>query len=458
VTAAALAVEADMGGMGARTDDDAAGPGGGLTGPEGRSGPGKGPAAAGLSFMSSSAAPSPMPCPVGVSPGALDELERLRRMLAPSVPDAADGEDAAASVDQGVGRWELEIAPGMIRLHARQRRPDAASLEVRRRHRQTRELSARHEELHAARHRDLASAPREPGEPGEAEDAEEAAAERRRRWARRSRSRMVARFATLDYAPLFDEATRLGGRLGLLTLTLPGDWERLAPDPQAMMRMLAAFRRRWHRAIGAPYALWKLEFQARGAPHVHMLMACPPAVAGEPFTDWLSRTWFEVVGSGDERHLLAGTGVDWDEPTTMTSPQAAAIYFARHAAAGQAKDYQHLVPDIWADAGRFRWWGMWHLAPQIWTATIDHDTAVFVRRLLRHQYRVWHGRRRRILASGRRDGSVQGGFVLVRDGPAFAAQLARAIEICGPHTTRPTSANKGDRGRIRPPSTERNQL
>lgn len=446
--------------MGSMSDDHvtASGPGEAPTGPQGRSGAGEGPP--GLSFMSSSAAPSPMPCPVGVSSGALADLERLRRILAPSVPDAAGGADAAAGLDQGAGRWELQIAPGMIRLHARQRRPDAASLEVRRRRREVRELTARHDQLYTARHADLTAggsqsdehAP-EPVEPVDAEDADH-----RRRWARRSRSRMVVRYATLDYAPLFDEATRLGGALGLVTLTMPGDWERLAPDPKALARMLAAFRRRWQRAIGAPYALWKLEFQARGAPHVHMLMACPPTVAGESFTGWLSRTWFEVVGSGDKRHLHAGTGVDWDEPTTMTSPQAVAIYFTRHAAAGQSKGYQHVLPDAWADAGRFRWWGMWHLAPQIATAAVDHDTAVFVRRLLRHQYRVWHGRRRRILASGRRDGSVQGGFVLVRDGPAFAAQLARAIEICGPHTTRPTSANKGDRGRIRPPSTERNQL
>jgi len=252
---------------------------------------------------------------------------------------------------------------------------------------------------------------------------------------------MVARYATLDYRPLFDEAARLGGRLGLITLTLPGAWAELAPDPQTMARLVAVFRRRWQRVIGTPYAVWKLEFQARGAPHVHLVMACPATVAGEPFTDWLSRTWFEVVGSGDERHLHAGTGVDWHTPATMTSPQAAAVYFARHAAAGEAKGYQHLVPDAWADAGRFRWWGMWFLRPQVAIAAIDHDTAVFVRRLMRHQYRVWH-RHRRILASGRRDGSMQGGYVLVRDGPAFAAQIARAVEICGPHATGPTAIKR----------------
>ena len=28
------------------------------------------------------------------------------------------------------------------------------------------------------------------------------------------------------------------------------------------------------------------------------------------FRRWLERIWFEVVGSGDEKHLLAGTSAD----------------------------------------------------------------------------------------------------------------------------------------------------
>ena len=51
--------------------------------------------------------------------------------------------------------------------------------------------------------------------------------------------------------------------------------------------------------------IWKLEFQKRGAPHYHLFVwglsiHCRKLIA---------KLWYEVVGSGDEKHLRAGTSL-----------------------------------------------------------------------------------------------------------------------------------------------------
>jgi hypothetical protein len=54
-------------------------------------------------------------------------------------------------------------------------------------------------------------------------------------------------------------------------------------------------------------AIWKLEFQKRGAPHFHLLVwGLPPA---NHIYNLVSKLWFDVVGSGDEKHLKAGTQI-----------------------------------------------------------------------------------------------------------------------------------------------------
>ena len=49
---------------------------------------------------------------------------------------------------------------------------------------------------------------------------------------------------------------------------------------------------------------WVLEFQSRGAPHYHIIASdfIPK--------DELADRWYNIVGSGDEKHLKAGTGID----------------------------------------------------------------------------------------------------------------------------------------------------
>ena len=88
-----------------------------------------------------------------------------------------------------------------------------------------------------------------------------------------------------------------------VTLTYPARWD---PDPERWKRDLHAWVRRLLRRYPHASVIWRLEFQERGAPHFHLL------VFGVEFIParWVSRTWAEVVGSGDPRHERAGTRVE----------------------------------------------------------------------------------------------------------------------------------------------------
>jgi hypothetical protein len=86
-----------------------------------------------------------------------------------------------------------------------------------------------------------------------------------------------------------------------------------------------------------------MEFQERGAPHFHVLIN--QAVSRV----WLSQVWYRVVGSGDVRHMVAGTR---SEP--LRELHAAAAYASKYAAKQGQKD----VPEGFTDVGRF--WGVFN--------------------------------------------------------------------------------------------------
>lgn len=120
-------------------------------------------------------------------------------------------------------------------------------------------------------------------------------------------------------------------RAGLPTfahLTYPGEYTN---DPRRVKRDLdvwiKALVRRWPSVWGP----WKLEYQQRGAPHFHTLLwegpeletievydvqkrrvvrvPRPDSIKNQEVYDWLSETWYRIVGSGDERHLRSGTTI-----------------------------------------------------------------------------------------------------------------------------------------------------
>ena len=277
-------------------------------------------------------------------------------------------------------------------------------------------------------------------------------------WSRKSRARMVRTLCELDYTPLYlDEDGQRRSRLpAMVTLTYPGDWLTVAPNGKAAQAHLARFRKRYARAWNEPLAaVWKLEFQRRGAPHFHLLTVPPHGVdakLGLPFPAWLSHTWAEIVAHPEaeeySRHLRAGTGIDYAEGLRARDPRRVAVYFLKHNVAGD-KEYQHEVPEEWREpgAGPGRFWGYWQLCKATATVQVDPEDAIVAARTMRRwsraQQRTRQVTRPRVDHS---DGPNRGrvryrksrervvlvprskGWVAVPDGPAFAAELARYLD------------------------------
>jgi hypothetical protein len=278
---------------------------------------------------------------------------------------------------------------------------------------------------------------------------------------------MCRTFAEVDYTPLVES-----GRVpAMVTLTYPGDWEIVAPDGSSVKRHMVLWRKRFQREYGEPARyIWKLEFQRRGAPHIHMWMAPPisPGRSGRTFAQWLSETWAQVVDHPDaeqkSRHRLAGTAIDVRNGLKACDPKRLAIYFTKHSSPNLNgdKEYQHIVPELWRQPGRGpgRFWGVYGLRKAIAIVEVAQGAYIAARRIVRRWSRnqAVYGdsdrrfptavvprtavrlvrrvnrdtgvvkyrkvRRRRSLCN---QGGLAGGYALVNDGPGFAAQLARAI-------------------------------
>ncbi len=131
---------------------------------------------------------------------------------------------------------------------------------------------------------------------------------------------------------------RNGPDLGtFITLTYPGEYPT---DGRKVKRDLHVFLK-WLRRCYQAWGVWVLEFQLRGAPHfmIWTQVHVPWEAVG-----WV---WFEIVGSGDRRHLGAGTSVEaW-----RGDQISAGVYAAKYAAKATQKD----VPKEYRQVGRF--WG-----------------------------------------------------------------------------------------------------
>lgn len=254
-------------------------------------------------------------------------------------------------------------------------------------------------------------------------------------WSRRSRARMLRRLCELDYRTAFE-----GETLVMVTLTLPGEWRSVCSDGRAFKDLVKAFRKRWVRRYGPISAVWKMEFQRRGAPHVHIMTALPE---DPEFRDWLSDAWCVVVGHPDpvqrEKHRAAGTGVDFATGMRSLDPKRVGVYFSKHGAYSD-KEYQNHPPENFEGVGRF--WGYWGLSREVSEVSVSRDDAVYLARLLRRAgaYR-WsrdaHGAPVRVRVRARLFRHTSG-FHAVNDGPDMSALLARALEVrdsSGPPST-----------------------
>jgi hypothetical protein len=216
------------------------------------------------------------------------------------------------------------------------------------------------------------------------------------KWTKSSRLHMERTIASLDLTPLMARRD-WGWKISMLTLTYPGDWERLVPGASHAQRHLKMFRQRLARATGQPVlGCGKREWQRRGAVHYHLCLALPMTINGSDVHEWVSQNWYEVVGSNDIRHLRAGTRIDWSTGARATDPYRVALYFLHHSAPSEksSKSYQHEVPQLWADSGDIgRFWFVWGMHSV--DAELNLTTAQYVelRRLLRAHYRSTHDRR-----------------------------------------------------------------
>jgi hypothetical protein len=269
------------------------------------------------------------------------DLVSLAASLLPGVREQA----GPVSAETEGPRWEIVIAPGAIQVRTRDW-ARSSRYQEREAQRQTKQVDQ------------LIGWLTDQGEfPADREPSREITG-----WSRQSRANMVKTLCQLDYTPLFADPTRLPA---MLTLTYPGDWVTVAPHGKAVKSHLKILRKRYRRAWGQDLAcVWKLEFQRRGAPHIHLLMVPPDGVAERhSFRQWISQAWADVVNHPDPaeyaRNVLAGTGLDWAPGLRSTDPKRVAVYFTKHGAFA-AKEYQHCVPKAWQEKGRGpgRFWGL----------------------------------------------------------------------------------------------------
>lgn len=120
-----------------------------------------------------------------------------------------------------------------------------------------------------------------------------------------------------------------------ITLTYPSDFVRDGKEVKRHLNVFLQYLRRQKIKY-----LWILEFQERGAPHFHIL--CNEQIDKNE----LSRRWYEIVNSGDEKHLKAGTRIE-----SIKSQHGLVGYMMSYA----YKLYQKIVPPGFQNVGRF--WG-----------------------------------------------------------------------------------------------------
>ncbi|MEL7396241.1 MAG: hypothetical protein AAFN44_07715 [Pseudomonadota bacterium] len=128
------------------------------------------------------------------------------------------------------------------------------------------------------------------------------------------------------------------------TLTYPGKY---STDPEDWKRDLKVWGDRLERQYPDSGFVWRLEFQKRGAPHYHLLIY---GVGDDivSFREWLSVSWFKVVGSENPDHLAAGTNAQ-----PMRAARGAMYYAAKE----MGKTTQARILGKYPE-GVGRWWGI----------------------------------------------------------------------------------------------------
>jgi hypothetical protein len=171
-----------------------------------------------------------------------------------------------------------------------------------------------------------------------------------------------------------------------LTLTYPANF---SSDSRVWKNDIHKLSKRIARSYPNAWFAWKLEPQKRGAPHFHLIgdFGLSVNIKSDRFhahkmrlNAWLSRAWFECVGSGDSSHLGAGTRIDivpGDERQRLKK------YVAKYV--GKTIEQHSTNIPGWALPGRF--WGVIARknAPQVEKILTDLTAKeqIIVKRILR---------------------------------------------------------------------------
>lgn len=264
-------------------------------------------------------------------------------------------------------------------------------------------------------------------------------------WTPKSRANMIARYSSLDYSEMLGNDSKISV---MITLTYPNDWLTVAPTGKAAKAHLTSFRKRFERKYGTQMkALWKMEFQRRGAVHFHIFCIAPETIP--LFRDWVAQTWADIVNHPDpqerERHLQAGTAVDEAASSSQEAPKRIAVYFAKHASPHFGKkEYQNSPPAEWIENGNLgRFWGYWNLKWEFEVLELSSEEALIVSRVIRK----WHRSKReitkrKVFRTDTKTGEIYtryssmriarfrstSGFLATDSGAALTIELKRLIE------------------------------
>ncbi len=139
-------------------------------------------------------------------------------------------------------------------------------------------------------------------------------------------------------------------RVTFVTLTYPAEFPT---NPRKYKAHLKEYRRRFEARYGKVPAVWRLEFQERGAPHYHLMYLDAPFV---PVPDWCA-LWSDVIHTKDENHRKIG--VDVKLITQGKEAGLVASYLGKYV----AKVDERCNVDSERSPGR--WWGKWNVQEEV---------------------------------------------------------------------------------------------
>ena len=162
-------------------------------------------------------------------------------------------------------------------------------------------------------------------------------------YSREARNRFLKTLIAINYAVM--------GRPLFYTLTYPAEYSN---NPEQWKRDLNTFIKRLERLYPELSGTWRLEPQRRGAPHFSgFLWGCDELSTMEG-KKLFSKMWFEVVGSGDEKHLKAGTGIEKAEGDLMKWIFYMAKYQTKIEKGGVPQEFDYPVGRYWGMFNRKR--------------------------------------------------------------------------------------------------------